>query len=287
MLLGRVLPWLAPSKLNTVIFYVLYVDLKAVHIVCVSALIHLILKTYCMITDMHLLHTFFSWICCMLYVMCYVLYVVLKAAEVETAASHSTCASAATVRVPQQPQYVCLSLPTCASVATAWTMLVALRSARQITRCCVLWFYSLQLIMQKKCRKTDHVGFEVCNLTYASFHESIRLGNKSPKCAFTWQPVHKATYRRFTITSGPHFQKINLFFDSSWGGLGKNSWVRGHFGRALSGIPFKFESPLWILPVHCYCYLLKRLKLWLWLRLGTGASRIRPGGSHWRAWSSF
>jgi len=60
MLLGRVLPWLAPSKLNTVIFYVLYVDLKAVHIVCVSALIHLILKTYCMITDMHLLHTFFS-----------------------------------------------------------------------------------------------------------------------------------------------------------------------------------------------------------------------------------
>ena len=44
----------------------------------------------------------------MLYVMCYVLYVVLKAAEVETAASHSTCASAATVRVPQ-PAYVCLS----------------------------------------------------------------------------------------------------------------------------------------------------------------------------------
>jgi len=57
----------------------------------------------------------------------------------------------------------------------------------------------------------------------------------------------------FTITSGPHFQIINWNFDfSSWGGLRIESWVWGHFGRALSGIHFEFKSP----PVNAACALL-------------------------------
>jgi hypothetical protein len=51
-------------------------------------------------------------------------------------------------------------------------------------------------------------------------------------------------YRSFTISLWPHLQKINLIFDfSSWGSLGINFWVRGHFGRALSGISFWVRKP--------------------------------------------